>query len=181
MKRRARRPVIGAAALVAVIVAVLVVANWGTVRDHLEAWHFQLTRETATIEPGPKTAPASFKGVALPLAGQARSSESRASNRQSIHRQETSEHLVVPAGAGIGRAGLLEMLANYSERAVICEKSEEYGVMFWIRDGQTVGGADVVQLLNDDGCRLLEQRFPRRAYVVVRDDGPLVGEQLQNP
>jgi hypothetical protein len=39
----------GGAALVAFVVAFLVAANWATVRDHVEAWHFQLTRETETV------------------------------------------------------------------------------------------------------------------------------------
>src|SRR5688572_11969517 len=51
MKPRARRITIGAAALVAVLVAVLVVANWGTVRDQVEAWRFQPTTKKETIEP----------------------------------------------------------------------------------------------------------------------------------
>src|SRR5688572_31459205 len=51
MKRRARRAVIGAAALVVVVIVLLVVAHRDTVRDHLEAWHFQLTRETKIMDP----------------------------------------------------------------------------------------------------------------------------------
>src|SRR5688572_5492947 len=53
MKRRARRAMILTAALVAVLLAVLGVANWSTVRDHVEAWLVQLTKETATIQPDP--------------------------------------------------------------------------------------------------------------------------------
>ena len=41
MKPRAWRVVLGAAALVAVLVAALVVSHWSTARDHVEAWHFQ--------------------------------------------------------------------------------------------------------------------------------------------
>jgi len=55
MKPRARRVVIAALALVALVVAVVVIANWGIVQDHVEAWHFQLTRETQTFEPEPGT------------------------------------------------------------------------------------------------------------------------------
>jgi len=53
VKPRARGITIGAATLVALVVAVLVVANWGSVRDHVEAWHFQLTRKTISTEPCP--------------------------------------------------------------------------------------------------------------------------------
>jgi hypothetical protein len=53
MNLRARRVTIGAAALGVVLIAVLVVANWGTVSDHVEAWHFQLMTETQTFESEP--------------------------------------------------------------------------------------------------------------------------------
>jgi hypothetical protein len=49
MKRRAR-VLIGAAGSVAALLAILTVVYWGTVRQHLEAWHFQLTRETVLID-----------------------------------------------------------------------------------------------------------------------------------
>jgi hypothetical protein len=48
MKPRARRAVIGAAALGAALAIILVSVGWGTVRDHVQAWNFQLTRETVT-------------------------------------------------------------------------------------------------------------------------------------
>ena len=145
MKQRARRAMILTAALGAIVTAVLVIANWGTVREHVEAWHFQLTRKTETIEPG-TTPPVPFTRVARPLASWASSSEG--------------------PFIGIVHLDLLGILASYSERAVIYE---EDGALCWIRQGQTLGGADVVQLLNDNRYRLLEQRFPRRAYVVIRD------------
>ena len=51
MKRRPRRATIGAVALGTSLVAILAVAYRDTVRDHVEAWHFQLTRETETFDP----------------------------------------------------------------------------------------------------------------------------------
>jgi hypothetical protein len=36
-----------------VVAVVLMVAHWDTVRGDLEAWHFQLTRQTETIRPDP--------------------------------------------------------------------------------------------------------------------------------
>jgi hypothetical protein len=42
---------LAAAALVAVLVAGLLAANWGTVRDHVEAWRFQAAQETTTFQP----------------------------------------------------------------------------------------------------------------------------------
>jgi hypothetical protein len=53
MKPRARRISLVAAALGMGLTAVLVLANWGTVRDHVQAWHFQLTRETISTGPCP--------------------------------------------------------------------------------------------------------------------------------
>ena len=37
----------------ALVVSVLVVANWSTVREHVVAWWFQATRETETVVPSP--------------------------------------------------------------------------------------------------------------------------------
>ena len=37
----------------ALVLVALIVANWSTVRDDVEAWHFQLTRQTETIVPNP--------------------------------------------------------------------------------------------------------------------------------
>jgi len=56
MNRRARRVMVLTAAPVAVLVAGLFVAHWSTVRDHVAAWHFQLTRHTETIEQVPEDA-----------------------------------------------------------------------------------------------------------------------------
>jgi hypothetical protein len=52
MKPRARRVTLAAAVLGAGVVAVLVVVHWTTVCAHMEAWHFQLAKETLEITPG---------------------------------------------------------------------------------------------------------------------------------
>ena len=52
MNRRGKRLALGVMAMGLAAVIVLAVANWGTVRDHVEAWRFQLTRETVTMDPG---------------------------------------------------------------------------------------------------------------------------------
>ena len=54
MKPRARRVTIAAAVLGAGVVGVAVVLNWTTVRDHVEAWHFQLTEDTQALVPNPR-------------------------------------------------------------------------------------------------------------------------------
>jgi len=64
MKPRARRITIGAAAVAVVLVAVLAVAYWATVRDHVEAWHFQLTRKAKTITPAELLAEHALDGAA---------------------------------------------------------------------------------------------------------------------
>jgi hypothetical protein len=51
MKLRTRRLTTRAIALGAVVVSVLAIAHWNTVRDHFEAWTFQFRRATKTIEP----------------------------------------------------------------------------------------------------------------------------------
>jgi hypothetical protein len=51
MKPRARRVTIAAAVLGAGVVGVAVVLNWTAVRDHVEGWRFQLTRQTVIISP----------------------------------------------------------------------------------------------------------------------------------
>ena len=127
MKRLARRVVLGAAALVALLLAVLVLANWGTVRDHVEAWHFQLTRETRVV-----------KGEGW-LCGV-------------VSREEN----------------LFRNLTAFSGRAVIfaCDEDNEYDAP--LPGDMTLGGPEgVLRVLASMNYRVLEQHFPRRAYVVI--------------
>jgi hypothetical protein len=147
MKRRARRAMILTAALVAVVVGVLVVANWGTVRDHVEAWHFQLTQETVKILPNPAS-----KGVPATVAATyiATWKPSRA-----------------PMNVYFSR-GFCHLLADYSGRLVIFA-SKEHDYPFELATQHENVTADVARtILEDNGWRVLEQRFPRRAYVVIR-------------
>jgi hypothetical protein len=62
MKPRARRVTHAAAVLGAGVLGVLVVTHWGTVRDHVEAWWFLVTRETGTIAPGREAPPVLYMG-----------------------------------------------------------------------------------------------------------------------
>jgi hypothetical protein len=113
MKHRARRVTIGALCLGALVVAVLVVACWGTVRDHVEAWHFQLTRETMTI-PHPS-------GWPVILA--------------SGDRKALDTPITLP---------------------------DRYKNVVTVDFGRA--------LLEANGWRVLDQRFPRRAYVLIRTE-----------
>ena len=130
MKPRARRVTIAAAVLGAAVVAVLLVAHWATVRDHVEAWHFQLTTETVTIEPNPPHGPLRVKGNARYFCG---------------------------------------LLADHSGQPVILAAEEDVSIIF----AESLEGelTRVTQdILTANGYRVLEQRFPRRAYVVIHGE-----------
>jgi hypothetical protein len=138
--------VIGAAALVALVVAVLVLANWGTIRDHVEAWHFQLTRDTEELLPDP-----AFKGrsAALPATIVATWKPSQA-----------------PLNLYFSR-GFFRFMADYSGRPVIFASGEhDYQIQLTTPHEKVT--ADVAKaILEGNGWRVVEQRFPRRAYVVI--------------
>jgi hypothetical protein len=167
MKPRARRVTMGVAALVAIIAAVLVVANWSTVRDHVEAWHFQLTRETETIEPRLLAPPPREGGGheieindpefnARPKAGLAQHFDSVV-NKHGIQAPSVARYL-------------LEKLARCSCLSVIFDPTQT--------DDPSVSRGEAMvarswpegpqPALRRHGFRVLEQRFPRRAYVVIR-------------
>jgi hypothetical protein len=124
MTPRARRAVIGATALVAVVVAVLVVAHWDTVRDHVEAWHFQLTRDTRTIDPSP---------------------------------EGMSER-----GPAISEKDVLHFVADRLRCPMILDQRDGLNELAFI------SGNSVRELFENEGWRVLEQRLPRRAFVLIR-------------
>ena len=125
------------------LVAVLAVAYWGTVRDHVEAWHFQMTRETETIQPK--------KGIRL---------------------EQFSEETAI-----VFSRDYLQMLSTHSSLSVIFDPAEceEYATL-WIQPRRTLpfptnatSAADwVLNVFRAAGCRIVEQRLPRAAYVVIR-------------
>lgn len=140
MKRRARRVAIGAAAAGSLLVAILIVANWEVVRDHLAAWHFQLTRETKTIAPlvrgaalGPHPAEESLLRIAA----------------RPLHHPlifDPREAVPLPPVSGLRKS------FPYTERAAR-------------------------RFLETYGYRVLEQRFPGRAYIILRPSG----ERMDSP
>jgi len=132
MKRRPRRATIGAVALGTSLVAILAVAYRDTVRDHVEAWHFQLTRETETFDP--------FRVEPARL------------NEEGV--------LVCPSPG-------LQILSTHARRSIIFDPTETQDVPLW-RVTRELSAEEVVRILGEDGHRVLEQRFPRRAYVVIR-------------
>jgi hypothetical protein len=165
MNRRGRRLAFTVAATGLAVVIGLCILHWNTVRDHVEAWRFQLTSKTETIEPNP-----ALKGLVASL-------------------QVDDLNL----------RGCVQVLANHSGFRVIVDRAEytatdgEWAVeihakfsqagslMFDDGRGRTPPGRETVltfgvttnwalQALKVEGYRVLEQRFPRRAYVVIRDE-----------
>jgi hypothetical protein len=126
MKRRPRRVTIAAAVLGAGVIAVLVVAHWGTVCDHLEAWRFQLSTETETIEPR------AWPGLERP----------NLLNERYIH-----------------------LLSDLSGMPVVVQAATDPAFGLWL----LLSTEGILEALRENGWRVLEQRFPRRAYVVIRN------------
>ena len=141
MKPRARRVTIAAAVLGAVVVAILVVTHWGTVREHIEAWHLQLTTETETIEPNPQS-PEWLQAVAR--------SDTWLMEGNRLH---------------VG-------LADRSGWPVIIDPRSlpafSDSTLVWRREYFTT--ESILQVLTGRGWHVLEQRFPRRAYIVIREN-----------
>jgi len=134
MKPRGPRAVIGTVALMAVVVTLLVIANWVTVRDHLEAWRFQLTRKTTALEPFTPTSSLTST-VWLPFSD------------------------TTPVGPGL--------LAAYSNRFVIYDEAARMGQTELLSPDANLTLEDVLRLLRQRGWRILDQRFPRKAFVFI--------------
>jgi len=134
MKRRPGRVAAGVAALATIIVALVAITHWDAVRDHVKVWRFQLTRETRTLTPGPRSSGQSLTTIML-------------------------FHLVDTSG-----------------RPVITEASE--GTVRIVLDAPVRSVHDAVRLLAINGWRVIEQRFPRRAYIVVSASDRLETQDL---
>jgi hypothetical protein len=121
MKRRGWRVALTVATVGLALVAGLVALNWATVRDHAEAWLFQVTRETAErtpLDPDP------------------------------LH----------------GSTWMFQCLADDEGQPVVFDT----GAAPWARTRSLrLEPRGVAKGLRSAGYRILEQRFPRRAYIVV--------------
>ena len=153
LNRRGRRLAVTVAATAAVVLLVLAIAHWRTVCDHIEAWRFQLTRETETIEPDPAAVKRTIKD--LPVFD--------GDNRGFF---ASVEHLLPLLGS--------------SEMPVIFEQGPKATGVVWDTGSPTLlrpvdltaSTSDVARrILASNGFRVLEQRFPRKAYVVIHDQG----------
>ena len=145
------------------VVIVSAVAHWSTVRDQVEAWHFQLTTETQTIEPRLLAPLAPHEGA---QEIEIDDPEFKARLAQHVESVLLRHGFQAPSMARY----LIEDLARCSGFTVIFDPAQT--------DDPSVsrGEAVIEQLwpegpqpsLRRHGWRVLEQRFPRRAYVVIR-------------
>jgi hypothetical protein len=142
MKPRARRVTIAAAVLGAGVVAVLAVVHWGMVRDHVEAWRFQLTRETEKIEPDP-----ALKGRETPIEVYLVKGSTWSHYHPSVFFHALADYNGCPVISELGLIGWPDLAF---ENPITAEMTE-----------------DVLRRVYH--CRVIEQRFPRRAHVVIWD------------
>ena len=136
----------GAVALVTVLVAVLVVTHWAWA-THVAAWHFQLTRETKTLDPVPKAMEYSY---------------------------DLTEHFLQQAANDLGSSVIfdptevppLEIDAFRRVETAICNNSLPLAAS---PPQRRFPEQVVTALLYTCGWRALKQRFPRKAFVLIRD------------
>ena len=142
MKRRARRVTVAAATLgSAVIVGLVVVLLSDAVRTHLEAWWLQSMTATEIIEPNP----ALQGSVVSVLANDSR--------------------LTTIVGVLANHSGLPVIVHRVGYDPASLNPPVRIDTTYW---GVTSNWA--LHALRDRGCRILEQRIPRRAYVVIREE-----------
>jgi hypothetical protein len=160
MSRRGKRIAFTVATMGLAVVLALGILYWRVVLDHVEAWRFQLTRDTKTIKPDPAL-------EAQPL-----------ETRRGFNKKLTREKLVMfeqDVGTCFFDAEcLFQVVANSSGCPVILHPAmSSADITLWMLTPAWMDSANAdaaVGLLRSDGYRVLEQRVPRRAYVVIRDE-----------
>jgi hypothetical protein len=161
MKTRAQRLTLATAAVGIAILGTFAALHWGTVRDHVESWRFQLTTETETIEPEP-----ALQGIPMTL----EASMSSSPGRRSVVGGNGARH--ARPVRGYEPSAILRVLASYSGRHAIFATDENSTPHSRIILGSRFEGVTAHiarEILEKNGYRVLEQRFPRRAYVVIRE------------
>ena len=138
----------GFAALGVVLILVLVVAYRRTVRDHFEAWCFQLGRKTETIDPPP---PGRTATISSPLTMR---------ERADAYRQDPGVRVLT------GRE--MRIAAHELRSPVIFDPADVPPFLTDPQMPRTV--CNMRGLLARNGYRIIEQRIPRRAYVILREE-----------
>ena len=156
-----RRVTLALGFLVVTSAAVLLALHWSSVEFHLEAWRFQLAGGTVTIVPG--------KVRSVSLTGQAFGMDSTRFELEDV----------------------LALLSDQSGYPVIYDPADgpvdakdsrlPTGKTWW--PGAPQGGDQwsppsftvlctaemALSMLAKNGWRVIDQRFPRRAYIMIRD------------
>jgi hypothetical protein len=154
-----------AAVVGAGVVGILVAVYWATVRDHVEGWQFQVSTKTETLLPKPV-----MRGVPTVLAG-------RAYNEKKYSRFKLED--------------LLSLLGNHSGSPVVYDPADPiWGKSslppgawwtdappkstrrFYLQPTEIRGATDelAMRILRANGWRVIEQRLPRRAYILRRGE-----------
>ena len=128
------------------------------VLQHVEAWRFQLGRRTETIDPPP---PGRTATISSPLTMRERADAYRqgpsvvTGGAVDTHKQRTFEHFI-------------RIAAHELRSPVIFDPAEVPPFLASARMLRPV--CNIRGLLARNGYRVIEQRIPRRAYVILRDE-----------
>jgi hypothetical protein len=151
MKPRARRIALLTVAAGCLVLAGLVAFNWDAVRDHAEAWWFQVTRETKAMTPGPfpqesARARSFVSGDGLVMAA-----------LQDL--ADRSARTVIFDAAAAKQVGLYAFKLQHDASTL-----EEIDVSVSL---QAKDADDPARRLRAVGWTILDLRFPHRAFVVT--------------
>jgi hypothetical protein len=159
--KRGKRLAFTVAATALVVVVVLGMVYRGALRDHLEAWHFQLTRKTEIVEPDPSQKEIPNRGTGFHMRG--------TGEKSAMH----------PQAADCSSLPYIRLLAGYSGVRVIFSDDGPkplFRTVTMRRVPGDVGVEKIKKALEREGWRIIEQRFPRKAYVVIRDTERAIGQ-----
>ena len=151
MKRRGLRFTLTAGAIGLAVVAGVVAFNWGVVRDHVEAWWFQLHLADGDGGTG-------LEGVLAALI-----------RPYGVHGSFDSAGQILQYEHVYNPFSLLLALVRESGCPVIFASAQDLDPpnITLASQLQNVTTDTIRAVLQANGYRIIEQRFPRRAYVVV--------------
>jgi hypothetical protein len=149
MKPRARRVTIGAAGLGTGVLAILLVVHWDTVCEHFVGWHFQLTKETLEITPG--------------CASELPPGSRPVGNKKTRGFDLARCLFVLATDSGVPVVVALDAAEDKAAALVMMDPSEIPASWVFLTE------ESARQHLRMNGWRIIEQRFLRRAHVVVLD------------